>query len=173
VVKDLFLTLEELKELDSYSEDFDSETIGLDEIPITGGRITLTITKGELFIFQGRISFTARLVCARCGEEFEQEFDEEFHREYIFGRDPYDSLPQVELRRQDLDRVYFQDIGIDLKGAIREAVITAIPMAPHCREDCRGVCPICGKNLNYGDCSCPKEGGGGWLEEFLKNKRSD
>lgn len=169
-MKNLFITLEELDTITKLDEDFDSSSLELDEIPIEDGRVKLKVTKGEIIVVEGQISFTASLICSRCGQRFLKRFDQPFHREFIFGRDPYYSLPQVRLRDSDLDRVYFQDIGIDLRAAIREAVLTTIPMAPHCREDCKGLCPFCGQDLNIKPCSCPEEGEGGWLEEFLKDK---
>jgi uncharacterized protein len=44
---------------------------------------------------------------------------------------------------------------IDLGDAIREALILAMPEYPLCREDCRGLCPRCGADLNQGPCACP------------------
>lgn len=164
-----FLLFDELKATDEINDKFDSEVIGLDDFMIKDGSVSLRIIKGDMVIIEGKLSFKAMLTCSRCGKNFEKPFTENFHREYILGRDPYSSVPQVGLKRDDLDRVYFQDTGIDLSEAIREAVITAIPMAPHCREDCKGICPYCGQDLNIKECSCPKQGEKGWLEEFLEN----
>ena len=47
---------------------------------------------------------------------------------------------------------------IDLTEAIRQYALLAIPMKPLCREDCAGLCPSCGHNLNYGPCDCPSQG---------------
>jgi len=46
---------------------------------------------------------------------------------------------------------------LDLTEAIRQNAIVAIPMKPLCREDCAGICPKCGKDLNQGECGCPTE----------------
>ena len=162
--------MEELDAITEIDEGFDSELLGLDDLLVRDGRMKLKVTKGDIIIIKGRVSFTATLTCSCCGERFEKVIDDAFYREFILGRDPYESSHQVRLERPDLDRTYFQDTGIDLKLAIREAILTAIPMAPHCREECKGLCPICGQNLNIKSCSCPKEGGGGWLGEFLKDK---
>jgi len=43
---------------------------------------------------------------------------------------------------------------LDLTEAIRQYALLAIPMKPLCREDCAGLCPICGHNLNQGPCGC-------------------
>ncbi|MBM3157836.1 MAG: DUF177 domain-containing protein, partial [Chloroflexi bacterium] len=44
---------------------------------------------------------------------------------------------------------------LDLSEAIRQYTIMALPMKPVCREDCAGLCPHCGRNLNLGPCKCP------------------
>jgi len=46
---------------------------------------------------------------------------------------------------------------LDLTEAIRQYALLAIPMKPLCREDCAGLCPYCGHNLNLGPCHCPSQ----------------
>jgi uncharacterized protein len=46
---------------------------------------------------------------------------------------------------------------IDLEPLARESIVLALPLAPLCRPDCRGLCPTCGADLNAGDCSCETE----------------
>ena len=48
---------------------------------------------------------------------------------------------------------------IDLEPLAREALVLDLPLAPLCREDCRGLCPTCGADLNQGDCDCPPADG--------------
>lgn len=43
---------------------------------------------------------------------------------------------------------------LDVTGDVREELLLQLPMALLCSEDCRGLCPECGANLNDGDCSC-------------------
>jgi uncharacterized protein len=45
---------------------------------------------------------------------------------------------------------------IDLKPALREQILLQIPSPPLCREDCLGLCPKCGKDLNEGECGCDR-----------------
>jgi uncharacterized protein len=46
---------------------------------------------------------------------------------------------------------------VDLEPLARESLILDLPLAPLCRDDCRGLCPTCGADLNQGDCDCPVE----------------
>lgn len=53
----------------------------------------------------------------------------------------------------DDDNVYFYKSGIiDLTSAVNEALIISQPTVIYCKQDCKGLCPVCGKNLNDGDC---------------------
>lgn len=45
---------------------------------------------------------------------------------------------------------------IDLKPAVREQILLQIPAPPLCAEDCKGLCPMCGKDLNEGECGCDR-----------------
>jgi DUF177 domain-containing protein len=45
---------------------------------------------------------------------------------------------------------------IDLSSAVREQILLQIPSSPLCREDCLGLCPKCGKDLNEGECGCDR-----------------
>jgi len=51
---------------------------------------------------------------------------------------------------------------IDLRPAVREELLLAVPQWVVCREDCRGLCPRCGKDLNAGPCGCPPAGDPRW-----------
>ena len=54
---------------------------------------------------------------------------------------------------------------LDLTEAIRQYALLAIPMKPLCREDCAGLCPHCGHNLNLGPCQCLSPGADpGWFQ---------
>jgi uncharacterized protein len=46
---------------------------------------------------------------------------------------------------------------VDLEPLVREVVLLELPQAPLCREDCRGLCPRCGADLNEGPCECPPD----------------
>ena len=52
------------------------------------------------------------------------------------------------------DEELFDGKTIDLEPLVREQVLLALPMHAVCREDCKGLCGTCGKNLNEGECGC-------------------
>ena len=51
---------------------------------------------------------------------------------------------------------------VDVTPDLREDILLALPAYPVCREDCRGLCPTCGRNLNDGSCSCQPPGSLRW-----------
>ncbi|MBQ5968619.1 MAG: DUF177 domain-containing protein [Clostridia bacterium] len=55
------------------------------------------------------------------------------------------------------DYIVVPDLRLDLTALVREDVLLALPTKLLCRDDCRGLCPACGKNLNDGPCGCKKE----------------
>ena len=107
----------------------------------------------------GRVSFTLVMQCGRCLESYRLPVSEEITLRYKlsadgsvtefdeFGSDTF--IPEKNRATGD----YF----IPLEALMRETVLLAIPMKHLCREDCAGLCPSCGKNLNAGACGCAKE----------------
>jgi uncharacterized metal-binding protein YceD (DUF177 family) len=61
-----------------------------------------------------------------------------------------------EVAAEDLDLFPFDGEKIDVEPLLREQFVLAIPYAPLCKEDCKGLCPQCGIDLNTGTCTCEK-----------------
>ena len=110
---------------------------------------------GNEFLLAGRLAADTRIACSRClapvDREIAFDFDEEFDEADFPG----------------------EDATIDLADIAYQMLVTAIPMQSLCREDCMGLCPVCGKDLNEGACACPTESIDPRLEalrELLDNK---
>src|SRR4051812_41367004 len=58
---------------------------------------------------------------------------------------------------RDADREYFNGRTIDLDPIVREQVLLALPAAVVCRDDCKGLCPKCGQDLNEAECGCERK----------------
>ena len=67
--------------------------------------------------------------------------------------------------------IYESDL-LDITEPVRESLLLAVPLQALCREDCRGLCPVCGADRNEGDCGCdttsvdPRLAA---LKQFIKN----
>lgn len=103
------------------------------------------------------IQFTADFTCVRCLERFCNDVNVKTHLDYIEGKDPLAKAEKIELHRMDMDKVYYRGSQIDVGIGMREAIILALPLAPLCNENCRGLCPVCGINLNRQKCDCKVE----------------
>ncbi len=111
---------------------------------VEGISLDMRITKVEKsFRLHGKLNWKLNLLCGRC-------------------LDPFPSSGSVDIRHglqhpvQDPDPDTFTYAGeeFDLHGMVRELVELNLPMKPLCSEDCRGLCPACGKNLNRETCAC-------------------
>jgi DUF177 domain-containing protein len=66
-----------------------------------------------------------------------------------------DSAGSFALR--DADREYFDGRTIDLDPIVREQVLLALPVSVVCKDDCKGLCPRCGQDLNEAECGCERK----------------
>ena len=57
---------------------------------------------------------------------------------------------------ETVDEEGYSGKEIDLQPAVREQILLSVPPPPLCREDCKGLCPQCGKDLNEGECGCDR-----------------
>lgn len=62
---------------------------------------------------------------------------------------------EIKVPKEELGVGFFTGDGVALAEVITEQVILAVPMKSLCREDCRGLCPVCGADRNRVDCHCP------------------
>ena len=107
---------------------------------------------------EGRVSTMATFSCSRCLAKFDFPIEEEFA--CTFTR----QLPEVydedneeaELQAEDLGLILYEGDHIDLTEEIQEQVIMGLPVQPLCSEDCKGLCPTCGVDLNQDLCSCDR-----------------
>lgn len=114
------------------------------------------LNAGEEMVLEGVLRGAFSLTCSRCSKRFVQPFDFEVSAVYV--QTP-ESQPEARGERtsQDDTRINFLGDEIDLLSGIREDLLLNIPLKPLCRENCRGLCPQCGTDLNEGECTCQKE----------------
>jgi uncharacterized protein len=66
---------------------------------------------------------------------------------------------EIELKVEEIGLMYFKGEEINLHQGIQEQVVMAFPLQPLCDENCKGLCPQCGSDLNRGDCACARGSG--------------
>lgn len=107
------------------------------EVRNTAGILELTLSARS----------TLDAVCDRCGKAFAQEKDV-----------PFACMLAEELQNEENDEIVLLEDGmVDVGDLARTAFILDMDTKTLCSEDCKGLCPRCGANLNLGPCSCKKE----------------
>jgi uncharacterized protein len=125
-----------------------------DDVPPDTARISLKVRRhGNRVFINGRAVIAARFVCSRCLGGYSSPIDVSFSEEYVPAVSS-EGETDHELTGTELALNYYSGDEIDVIGLVREQVLLSAPMKPLCREDCRGICPHCGKDLNRGDCGC-------------------
>ena len=104
-------------------------------------RLTATFTKPNVLL-QGTLSCYIRGFCDRCLAEISRQTDLSFNQ--IFYKDVAD----------DEDGYVYSGSKLDATKAICDEIVLSLPIAFLCKEDCKGLCPKCGTNLNDGQCDC-------------------
>jgi DUF177 domain-containing protein len=105
----------------------------------------------EIFV-GGTLDAATTASCSRCVEEFDLPSHRSFR--YVLAPKVMSDENDFALRAQDLEFSFYQGDEVDLTPLIREQVLLALAERPLCREECRGLCPQCGANLNEGGCGC-------------------
>lgn len=115
-------------------------------------QIVLSNTGGALLV-TGTVEGSAKTSCARCLAPFGFPITGEIEGYYLLAQD--------EDAPEDMDDDEFEylpeDKVIDLGPLIKAAVLLELPLVPLCDDDCKGICPNCGVDLNVGPCSCEEK----------------
>lgn len=120
----------------------------LDKIDVS---CLITKTSGTVFI-QGSFSASIDICCSRCLEKTKMSIGSDFA--YTLVPAKTETIEDLELKPEELEISYFHGDFIDLTPIICEQIILQIPIKVLCKEDCRGLCPHCGANLNVSPCKC-------------------
>jgi uncharacterized protein len=110
---------------------------------------------GERFVLEGSIAGAVKVVCDRCLNSFEKDVKADFK---LFFTPParYDTKAEIELLEEDMEIGFINGEEINLDNIFREQIYLSLPIKNLCKEDCRGLCPGCGVDLNIQNCQCKK-----------------
>ena len=137
-----FIVHEEVGYKHEFSFDYDKIQISDDlELRNFEGIVTIGRTPQGLIV-QAEFSAETTLECGRCLNEFEQELNWEFTELFAFN----------EKSVSESDLLLPKDQQIDLQPLIREYALLEIPTKPVCKPNCKGLCAVCGEDLNKRDC---------------------
>ena len=122
--------------------------------PVTGS-VRLHRTNQGIFV-DGRVRVRVQMECSRCLKPVTEELDFPLREQFYPTVDVNTGVPLPPPNDElafPIDRNHL----LDLREAIRQNLVLALPMTALCKEDCAGLCPQCGKDLNDGACDCQPE----------------
>lgn len=140
----------------SYDYHFEGEIEEISVVEPYFGRFRTeaVLTKyDKQMILDTKTNINTKLICDRCAAEFEKEIESRYRMVYLFEQEIHNS----EKERIEIVYLHPDTEKIDISNDVKDFAMLAIPMKILCREDCRGLCARCGKNLNEGECNCTKE----------------
>ena len=116
------------------------------------GEITMLRT-GTGILVTGHLSTQVEVTCSRCLAPLEVGLGIDVEEEF---QPTVDVVTGRHLVMEEEDEALWIDVHhiLDLSEVIRQDLLLALPMHPLCKEDCAGICPVCGQNLNEGPCDC-------------------
>ncbi len=130
-----------------------SYTLGDREFLLPDGlRYDVVLTNaGEGILATGIVRATVAATCDRCLDDTTFDIAAEVDEYYLF----HEPSPGVQQEDEEEGADYLlvgDDATIDLSDALTSALAMELPYVVLCKEDCAGLCPVCGENLNYVDC---------------------
>jgi len=128
----------------------DDQILGLDAPLRVRAKVSKAVDK---FLVQGTIRGGIRVRCDRCLEPYHQDLESLFHV-YLVAPGKGADGEEIELLDEDMEVDFIKGDTIDLSDIIREQIYLSLPMKSICKESCRGLCSVCGANLNESSCLC-------------------
>ncbi len=135
------------------------------------GTVTLMRTDHGILV-KSNLNTASGLTCSRCVTVFDCPLPINIEEEYLPTTDIISGSPLPVPDDPGAFTIDERNI-LDLTEAIRQYTLLAIPMKPLCRQDCAGLCPACGTNLNLAHCDCPPPAGDPRWEELRKLIQND
>jgi uncharacterized protein len=130
---------------------------GDDPVPASALKVTgrLSAAGSGRFYWHGQVDGDVIIPCRRCLADTKVHVHDESH--VIFAEAGSDETDDPDVQVLDA-----RSHELDLRPTVREQWLLNVPTYAVCREECRGLCPTCGKDLNEGACDCPQSHDARW-----------
>lgn len=109
-------------------------------------------------LLEGKISAEVELTCSRCLKRFPLKVESRIRETFASRENLYLFEDEETVKEISPERT------VDIEPSIREMMILSLPAKPLCEQECKGLCPVCGENLNEHQCGCETE----FIDERLK-----
>jgi uncharacterized protein len=105
----------------------------------------------------GTVETSINFKCSRCTKEFLRLFSASYDLFYAPQPQWSSGTDEIELKYEDMEVAFYDGVLFDVDLMVLEQIELAMPMRFICGEECKGLCYICGADLNTGACSCERE----------------
>ncbi|NJC88808.1 MAG: DUF177 domain-containing protein [Desulfuromonas sp.] len=110
---------------------------------------------GSLVEVEGSLSGTVVLPCSRCLQPVEQPLELQIALSFSRQVVPHAGASEErELSEEEVGLIPFEGDTIDLRSTLEQELLMGLPQHPLCADDCAGLCPVCGADLNRNRCNC-------------------
>lgn len=132
----------------SVEAELDAQTFsGREIVPCANAVVNVQyVFDGKALILDGVLQATLMEKCSRCNGDYQWKLECPIHERFLRQIDDADD-----------DAYLFEGRSIDLTDMVWDNIYLNLPIAGVCSEDCRGLCPMCGCNLNIAQCDCVTE----------------
>jgi uncharacterized protein len=136
--------------------------------------VNIKPTGGGSLHVSGEVHAAPELECSRCLKKFPLAIDSRFSID-ASPLSVMDRTPEHELNGGELETEFYEGDEIEALDFVKEQLLISIPMVPVHSPDCKGLCPVCGADLNNSECGCRQEKPGGFgpfsdLKDLYKKK---
>lgn len=110
-------------------------------------KLTGLLTRvGDIIYLDAKVQGVIKLECSRCLERFPYNIDLEIHEKLT-------NAPE----NKDEEIIFIENDSVNICEIVENNIIVSLPIKRLCKEDCKGLCPICGTNLNVSTCNCHED----------------
>jgi uncharacterized protein len=106
---------------------------------------------------RGKINASVEVRCDRCVAPVVYPVNADFDATYVPAEVLTTDAEATELQEDDLTFATYEGDEVDIDELAREQLLLALPARHLCREDCKGLCPTCGEDLNTQACHCERQ----------------
>ena len=113
---------------------------------------------GQEVLCKGSLETGLSVTCTRCLSAFSFVVKSQIKVIFIPMNENNKLAHEIELSELDVEQEFYEEGRVDLSSPARDLILLSLPQVILCRQDCEGLCPECGTNLNVNKCDCKNEG---------------
>ncbi len=112
---------------------------------------------GQEILCQGSLETGLSATCTRCLGDFSFAVKAKLSVHFIPRVENDKLADEIELTGLDVEQEFYEEGRVDLSHPVRDLILLSLPQVILCLENCAGLCPQCGINLNENKCGCKSE----------------